>query len=360
MNLANDTLNGFVLRQPMYENDKLVYVFVGNRKNLAANVISLRMLERVITEDCEVLFLVKDLEEEDIKRTLDLVAGNEHMKLSIIPLKVEKKIVFIGLSSIKLEEDAVAFVPFILKRYRNILYIKDGTIVTKQFRKELLQNRGNEVAVCYTDEKKSMLAVWYDAEAYVNHVTLEHIQKAHLASKADEKLEFFSKTCQERLVVKETEHFRSGREGMKYTEEFLGYAKETCYYEKLIFDSFTKGKEKKRYKAMCFLFPFELIEKGKKIAIYGAGVMGTHYMQQMNMTNYCTVVGIVDKNYKLFKRSEYQVEAIEALYEWGYDYVLIANANPKTVAMIKQDLLMMGIPEEKIMTAEKREWGIRE
>lgn len=43
------------------------------------------------------------------------------------------------------------------------------------------------------------------------------------------------------------------------------------------------------------LFPYEKIPYGSKILIYGAGDVGQEYLRQMLLTQYCEVIGFVDR-----------------------------------------------------------------
>ena len=44
-----------------------------------------------------------------------------------------------------------------------------------------------------------------------------------------------------------------------------------------------------------FLFPFDKVNKNERIVIYGAGVVGTQYVEQNNQLNYCQIILWVDK-----------------------------------------------------------------
>lgn len=46
-----------------------------------------------------------------------------------------------------------------------------------------------------------------------------------------------------------------------------------------------------------FLFPYEKVQPGTKIMLYGAGVVGQCFLQQLQYTKYCQVVCIVDQRY---------------------------------------------------------------
>ena len=46
-----------------------------------------------------------------------------------------------------------------------------------------------------------------------------------------------------------------------------------------------------------YLFPYEKIPQGSRIIIYGAGDVGQEYLQQMQITGYCSVIAFIDKAY---------------------------------------------------------------
>ena len=45
-----------------------------------------------------------------------------------------------------------------------------------------------------------------------------------------------------------------------------------------------------------YLFPFSKIKPGSDIVIYGAGNVGLHYIKQIEMTCYCNIMAVADKN----------------------------------------------------------------
>lgn len=52
----------------------------------------------------------------------------------------------------------------------------------------------------------------------------------------------------------------------------------------------------KTYDVNYYLFPFEKIQKGTDIILYGFGKIGRQYCQQILESQYCNIVGIVDQN----------------------------------------------------------------
>lgn len=104
-----------------------------------------------------------------------------------------------------------------------------------------------------------------------------------------------------------------------------------------------------------FLFPFELIEKGSAIALYGAGNVGLHYVNQISRTGYCEIVCVVDKNHDAKGIFPLPVNPPEALL--GLEPcppVLLALATSRHIEEVRDQLRGMGIPEEKIIVAPER------
>lgn len=94
------------------------------------------------------------------------------------------------------------------------------------------------------------------------------------------------------------------------------------------------------------VFPFDKVEKGEKVIIYGAGNIGQLYMQQLSKLNYCSVVLWVDKN--KWKDND-RISRPENIVNTAYDKIVISIANADIRASIKKYLLNLGVPVEKIV-----------
>lgn len=44
------------------------------------------------------------------------------------------------------------------------------------------------------------------------------------------------------------------------------------------------------------IFPFEYVEKNSKVIIYGLGKYGMSYIEQVQATGWCEIVGVSDTN----------------------------------------------------------------
>lgn len=87
---------------------------------------------------------------------------------------------------------------------------------------------------------------------------------------------------------------------------------------------------------------------GKRIAVYGAGVCGRYFYEEM--AERTDIIAWVDQNYaELPWRCCMEIQSPELLKELTYDAVFIAIANVTVKRGVKRMLMEWGIPEEKIV-----------
>lgn len=99
----------------------------------------------------------------------------------------------------------------------------------------------------------------------------------------------------------------------------------------------------------AYVVPYELIPKGSRIIIYGAGKVGKNYYNQLISGNYAEVTGWVDRDYEAYAKAGYNVCGPEELSGLQYDLILIAIEDGDTAAKIKDGICSKGISEEKII-----------
>jgi hypothetical protein len=100
-------------------------------------------------------------------------------------------------------------------------------------------------------------------------------------------------------------------------------------------------------KSDCLL-PYSKVKKGSRIAVYAAGIIGTHIVQALEGNNDFEVAVWVDKYSTSQPLENHRVEPMSKLLEVEYDYVIITVESAKLAEEIEKDLLAYGIPEEKI------------
>ena len=108
-----------------------------------------------------------------------------------------------------------------------------------------------------------------------------------------------------------------------------------------------------RYK---YLFPYEMVQPGSDILIYGAGTLGQDYLQQMQITHYCNVVGFVDKNYESYPPMAVPVYAPDQVHSLKFDCVVIALRMAASFNEIKRILLEQGVAEKDMIAVFERKY----
>ena len=96
-----------------------------------------------------------------------------------------------------------------------------------------------------------------------------------------------------------------------------------------------------------YMFPFDRVMKGERIALYGAGTVGRTYMAQLSKLNYCEVVLWIDKNHLLYHDS--QIKGLEEITKSNFNKIIVALANNDICKVVKRTLLNLGIAEKDII-----------
>lgn len=90
-------------------------------------------------------------------------------------------------------------------------------------------------------------------------------------------------------------------------------------------------------------------ERGSKIVIYGAGVMGQMIYKYISPNKKLDIVGWVDRNYKYYRQIGYAVDEPDSIADIEeYDYILVANISENSYEAIKEYLVNKGISDDKI------------
>lgn len=100
-------------------------------------------------------------------------------------------------------------------------------------------------------------------------------------------------------------------------------------------------------KTAQYIFPYEKVKKGSKVAIYGAGDIGRTYVEQLKENKYCSVVGWTDSKWERMRGEK--LISLEAVVKLPLDYVVIAVRADEAKAEMENSLLRLGFPKEKIV-----------
>ena len=100
---------------------------------------------------------------------------------------------------------------------------------------------------------------------------------------------------------------------------------------------------------MGYQFPFCLFDKDCRIVLYGAGVIGKCYYNSLKTAGYSNLALWADKNYLALQEQGYPVERPEDILKASFDYVLVAIEGKQNYEQIKDELVELGVNEEKIL-----------
>lgn len=95
-----------------------------------------------------------------------------------------------------------------------------------------------------------------------------------------------------------------------------------------------------------WIFPYALIPKDSKIVIWGSGIIGKKMLEQLNYTQYCTVVSWVDSKWEQLGE---EITDPKKILDEEFDYILLAIANYDVQKEITDDLIEWGINSTKII-----------
>ena len=108
---------------------------------------------------------------------------------------------------------------------------------------------------------------------------------------------------------------------------------------------------------MKYEFPTNLIQKGKRIVLYGAGNVGQEYNRWIEQTNYVDLVAWVDQNYKDITKGadnrEIIVQNPDTVTTIEYDLILIAVIDHRAASTISNNLITKGVDVRKIVWTGK-------
>lgn len=100
-----------------------------------------------------------------------------------------------------------------------------------------------------------------------------------------------------------------------------------------------------------YWFPYNEVPKGGKIVIYGAGLMGQAFVQQIKENDYCKIVGIFDRNYKNITIPDMAIYAPDKIVDFTYDKIVVAvQGKFRAEVLVKLDALLDG-DKSKIVTS---------
>lgn len=96
-------------------------------------------------------------------------------------------------------------------------------------------------------------------------------------------------------------------------------------------------------------FPFKEILEGMNVVVYGAGTFGQQLVRRIKVENKCNLVAWVDGDYWEYRRCCMDVDPVEAVNQYRFDKILIANMSENGINGIRARLSNYGIEESKMV-----------
>lgn len=97
------------------------------------------------------------------------------------------------------------------------------------------------------------------------------------------------------------------------------------------------------------VFPFVNLLEGKRIALYGADLLGNSYRRQILKWNVCEIAVWVDEAWEEYARAGLEVSPVEHLLDRPYDCVVLAVSDQASADSIRRKLIGMGIEDSRIL-----------
>ena len=79
-----------------------------------------------------------------------------------------------------------------------------------------------------------------------------------------------------------------------------------------------------------YQFPYEEVQKGERIILYGGGKVGKSFVEQIKMNSYCNIIAIADKNFaNLVAVNGIEVISPYEISKYEYDKIIVSVKNAK-------------------------------
>lgn len=95
--------------------------------------------------------------------------------------------------------------------------------------------------------------------------------------------------------------------------------------------------------------PYELLAKGSRVALYGAGNVGRDVYIQLKESGYCKVVLWVDSAREKYAHKGFPVRDKKDMLNEEFDILLICIKGEEKSAAVKEECINMGVPADKII-----------
>lgn len=97
--------------------------------------------------------------------------------------------------------------------------------------------------------------------------------------------------------------------------------------------------------------------ENKKVVVYGAGSFGQQFMSKLLEKSTCMIEGWIDDDYWEYRRSCLNVDPVEYVKHFKYDYVIVTSIDGDVADEVENKMQNLGVNEEKIIKLDIPEFN---
>lgn len=230
-----------------------------------------------------------------------------------------------------------------------VLLLNTKKLIEKNILEKVVEVLNNEVVYLYPDQDSLNLVCDNDIVYLPDEWNVEWHLIHHIDQVVDKHKNIMMSIKDKIHII----HFTSAVKAWQHPElecanYFWKYARMTPFYEEIIFKNMPKLNVAPNPYAR-FIFPWKGIKADSRIVMYGAGVVGRAFLQQIEQTRYCTIMAVADKKKEEIKDLNIPVILPTEIKDFPYDNILIAIESVGVAEAIKQELISLGYDESKIV-----------
>lgn len=133
----------------------------------------------------------------------------------------------------------------------------------------------------------------------------------------------------------------------QFAEYFWAEARKTAFYEQILYANLNEKKDKDLFGK--YIFPFDQVLRDNSIVLYGAGVVGKIFKRQIDLLGWYRVIAWADKDFDSSQGRKLGLTDPQKIRKLPFDKLVIAVEKEKTAEAIREQLIHMGICDEKIL-----------
>lgn len=98
-----------------------------------------------------------------------------------------------------------------------------------------------------------------------------------------------------------------------------------------------------------YLFDDSIFPENARIVLYGAGIVGQSFYEQLVARSSLKLVAWVDRDYQKYQAMQIKIDGIDALVNLDYDYIVLGVKKESTADEIRAQLIEVGVDSKKIV-----------